>query len=823
MSSRPILISTLLVCAMTTSVLGSGSDGVHADKVGDAVIRRTDAGNNAPLPVNFEPIDLLQLRVEGWETSTPETNPYTGDSTGGDANLVRIQIKLDGLVTPPGPIGLDASPYDPYMFGGRPLFGYIELDLDGQKNSGGELMPLAQNRYLANVGRFGLNPYGSISDRIVREPGDMDSDYSTAPQFERSGSEFTLALCGCFTPGIVSQDGNMDSVFDEGETWIVSGRFFERFIAFAPESGLFGGSDFGQFDPIVDLQFKHDQASDTTTVTLIFPVTNEGAAALLGEWQQSIDLDVSNQTSIAEALDDLIYGSAYATGDLLQLVEQWENRDLEDYYRPRDWDVTAIIGTAPIVKDPQALFVWTDTGFDEVRGDFDDDEVYSPQDCAQLSSLISSLDGTPDDADGMANGEVQVPDFALGFSLHDLNYDGLLNDEDIADIPAYTVEPIAYFTTTTSVRGASDSGHVVGDQVNLGLIQPFIATAENGLVLLPLPSGYTTGAALDVNNAGVIVGTVSDTNFPFDLGEPAIWTPDGNGGYTVTIPEQFATLPGPLGTMSIDGGMAVAINDNGTIVGWSRFFGFQGGPSTQFFQTGAPIDLNALGFEATVTDLNENDVIVGDGLRFDIQSGVVTNLGVPAPGEDDVAFTFVESYSINDQNQVIAAAHRATAGSDRWLTFIHDDLNGWQRYSLNQLPAPFVGFYDNNNAGDVSATGGALFAPDGVLASGFDELLAAGYTQWDTSLGFIADDRRVFTTAFDTSSGDNAIVALVPEGMVPDCPADMNSDGMLNFFDVSAFLVAYNTTDPLADFNNDGLYNFFDVSAFLSGFNAGCP
>tara|TARA_E500000318_G_scaffold12972_2_gene11923 strand:- start:46 stop:462 length:417 start_codon:yes stop_codon:yes gene_type:complete len=57
----------------------------------------------------------------------------------------------------------------------------------------------------------------------------------------------------------------------------------------------------------------------------------------------------------------------------------------------------------------------------------------------------------------------------------------------------------------------------------------------------------------------------------------------------------------------------------------------------------------------------------------------------------------------------------------------------------------------------------------------------------------------------------------------PDCPGDLTGDGLLNFFDVSAFLTAYNAMDPVADFNNDGLFNFFDVSAFLQAYNMGCP
>jgi len=52
--------------------------------------------------------------------------------------------------------------------------------------------------------------------------------------------------------------------------------------------------------------------------------------------------------------------------------------------------------------------------------------------------------------------------------------------------------------------------------------------------------------------------------------------------------------------------------------------------------------------------------------------------------------------------------------------------------------------------------------------------------------------------------------------------ADLNGDGLFNFFDVSAFLVAYQSQDPKADFNDDGLINFFDVSAFLVSFQSGC-
>jgi hypothetical protein len=69
-------------------------------------------------------------------------------------------------------------------------------------------------------------------------------------------------------------------------------------------------------------------------------------------------------------------------------------------------------------------------------------------------------------------------------------------------------------------------------------------------------------------------------------------------------------------------------------------------------------------------------------------------------------------------------------------------------------------------------------------------------------------------------------VAYTPTAvnLVYDCKADFNGDGQINFFDVTAFIAAYNAGEPTADFAAPfGVFNFFDVSAFISAFNAGCP
>lgn len=60
-----------------------------------------------------------------------------------------------------------------------------------------------------------------------------------------------------------------------------------------------------------------------------------------------------------------------------------------------------------------------------------------------------------------------------------------------------------------------------------------------------------------------------------------------------------------------------------------------------------------------------------------------------------------------------------------------------------------------------------------------------------------------------------------PEPCLPDLAEPF---GTLDFFDISAFLSAFNNQEPAADFAEPlGEWNFFDVSAFLGLYGAGCP
>ncbi|HIB68650.1 MAG TPA: hypothetical protein EYO33_27065 [Phycisphaerales bacterium] len=80
-----------------------------------------------------------------------------------------------------------------------------------------------------------------------------------------------------------------------------------------------------------------------------------------------------------------------------------------------------------------------------------------------------------------------------------------------------------------------------------------------------------------------------------------------------------------------------------------------------------------------------------------------------------------------------------------------------------------------------------------------------------------------FTSATGAAWSNHDIINWSYDAYSPPCPADLNDDGVLDFFDVSAFLSAYADENPAADFTGDGNYDFFDVSAFLSAYAAGCP
>ncbi|MBX3405963.1 MAG: hypothetical protein KF869_04280 [Phycisphaeraceae bacterium] len=434
--SRLLLGAVALLAA--APAFGGDDVRVHTDAAGDATIRRTDAQNNCPLGPGCTLPDLLEARLMGWTTPTPTTDPYNGaPRQGRGANLFRLDVKFAGLLNPPGTLGAGGTAFDPFAFGPSPVFGFLELDMDRDRDTGGELGGSAHSRYLANVGRFGRMPEGSISGRVARWSDEVDTDFATAPQIERSGADWALTLCGCNNVTVISEGGNANGVFDAGETWVVRSRFFKRSGGYQGASGMFGGSAPGLYDPPVNLRFAHDVQSNTTTISLVWALNAAGAAALTGQTQQAYDQSIAagSHASVAEGLRDLIIAAQGGNGGPLigpvhTLTNGWadESHNDEQLLDPTRWRVAALFGTA--CADAAALYVWTDTGFEDTFGDCNADGDANTADYALLDGIIEANDGGPRDLDGVVNGRVLV---GLGgaWSFYDLNADGVIDDDDL--------------------------------------------------------------------------------------------------------------------------------------------------------------------------------------------------------------------------------------------------------------------------------------------------------------------------------------------------------------------------------------------------------
>lgn len=135
---------------------------------------------------------------------------------------------------------------------------------------------------------------------------------------------------------------------------------------------------------------------------------------------------------------------------------------------------------------------------------------------------------------------------------------------------------------------------------------------------------------------------------------------------------------------------------------------------------------------------------------------------------------------------------------------------------------------------DVPTMGLSVFATNEYFAvagetAGAYSAVAGGAITVDTS----ADILRFF--AKGSVGAGNAILVpgisgngggehcqLIPIDAPPACPADLTGDGVLDFFDVQAFLNAFAGSAEVADWNADGVFNFFDVQGFLNDYSIGC-
>ncbi len=134
----------------------------------------------------------------------------------------------------------------------------------------------------------------------------------------------------------------------------------------------------------------------------------------------------------------------------------------------------------------------------------------------------------------------------------------------------------------------------------------------------------------------------------------------------------------------------------------------------------------------------------------------------------------------------------------------------WTNFSVSfdpnsvELPDGWGGFGGDDDRDGPVLPEGATFAD---IVSNVDEIVFSTY-----------DPEEFYLFAFFDVSVDNFSITREAG-----CTADLTGDGVLDFFDVSAFVNAFTAQDPAADWNSDRVWDFFDVSEFINAYNAGCP
>ena len=98
-----------------------------------------------------------------------------------------------------------------------------------------------------------------------------------------------------------------------------------------------------------------------------------------------------------------------------------------DYLQPEDWKLTVLLGTSYTSAEPSGeFFVWTDVYPEGIRGDMNGDTEADQQDRQLIQQFIADEDAS----DGVVDGRVELTDFALNFSVFDVNHNSVVDDLD---------------------------------------------------------------------------------------------------------------------------------------------------------------------------------------------------------------------------------------------------------------------------------------------------------------------------------------------------------------------------------------------------------
>ncbi|MGJ8635561.1 MAG: GC-type dockerin domain-anchored protein [Phycisphaerales bacterium] len=198
---------------------------------------------------------------------------------------------------------------------------------------------------------------------------------------------------------------------------------------------------------------------------------------------------------------------------------------------------------------------------------------------------------------------------------------------------------------------------------------------------------------------------------------------------------------------------------------------------------------------------------------------------------DSVQFSSVESIEVLTTDDAWAAGFDYDIARQVTIPLIlHWDGNAW-----SNIPVPIfehsaeLRAITARSSDDIYASGTKTFGDgyphslilhwDGIAWTEVPESTLVDYGTWFRGMASVDGELWAAGQSNDLSSG----ITQRQQECSSDCMADMNKDGVLDFFDISSFLSAFAAHDISADITSNGSWDFFDVSAFLDAFASDCP
>lgn len=324
-----------------------------------------------------------------------------------------------------------------------------------------------------------------------------------------------------------------------------------------------------------------------------------------------------------------------------------------------------------------------------------------------------------------------------------------------AEVPMYAAE----FMGPGSSASMNNHGHIVGNESTSQPGIPWV-NDNNGFRRLPIPIGMSGAIVADINDNGLIVGSVYSTDSILtDM--PAKWVPNELGVYTVEV------LP-LAGTATR--GKAVAVNNPGHIL--VNGFGVGDIPTYTAYlvDDNLAIPLNLF----NPVDINDNGLVLTNNTLFDIST--MTELGIPAP-ENFSASMFPSS--LNNNNQVAVTLLTALIDNVRYVKIgVYTVGVGWN-IVLDSVTNMNVS--DINDNGDLTIGGDSLPLSCGGLVYFIDEgfycstdLLGPAFDNWMLGDNIeISNDRKLLAYGI-SDAGQFGIIRISPAGDLPLPQAPLN-------------------------------------------------